>query len=300
MDIDKFYSYKDINSDMLPDMRNLANDMSYNKHNKNNRRHPNNNYNNNNNNNNYNNKFKNDIRNVPSVLMKPGRNDKKKFFIEMNGLLSKITDNNFEDISNDIFDKNIDTEEKKTILIEQIFKKAINENKFCDIYAKLCIDIMNKFDAPSKTSFKHNMLNKCQCMFMDAIESPIFEEVTEISISADQEIPEVKSSFFKNKNMILGCMGFIGCLYLQSMLTTKIIDNCFTTMFSQFENEKYYTVDCMCALMIVIGNKYSKESPNAKQTFDNIDNLKNDESVSVKEKFVLMDLAEKRQKLKWA
>jgi hypothetical protein len=288
MDIEQFYKYKLINIDLLPELRSYANDMSYQKNNRNNKGRYNNNRNNNNNrngnydnnrNNNYNNRNNFDNKPPPSILTNH-TNDKKKFYIDINGVLNKLAENNFDDIFKYIKDIQIDTDEKKSVFVEQLFKKAVNELKFTHLYVRLCIETSKLYENEEKTKFRQMLLNKCQSMFTEATS---FETIEEFD----------QAKFFKSKNSINGCIIFIAAMYNQSLLTYKIMEYCFSSMISNVTSGKYYILDLICLLMTNIGKKFCKECKNYKEYLNKIDDLKNLDNITTKDKYTIMDLLEK-------
>ena len=53
-------------------------------------------------------------------------------------ILNKITPDNFEDLSEEMLQLNIDSKKKVEILVDMVFEKAVLEPIYCETYANLC------------------------------------------------------------------------------------------------------------------------------------------------------------------
>ena len=92
---------------------------------------------------------------------------------DVRDLLNKLTFESFEKISNKI-ETNIDNIKILHGVVDVVFEKAIGENFFCPLYAKLCERISNKFPSftyedengiQKEETFKRYLLNTCQKVF---------------------------------------------------------------------------------------------------------------------------------------
>jgi translation initiation factor 4G len=86
---------------------------------------------------------------------------------KVKGILNKISIDNFDKLSNDLYELKLSTQElvKDTIII--IVDKSINEPTFGDIYANLCLKLSKKnYNVDEKIfNFRNELVNQCQFKF---------------------------------------------------------------------------------------------------------------------------------------
>lgn len=244
------------------------------------------------------------------LQMKFNQGSDDKLYSQFRSLLNKISESNFNQLAEEIVNLQIQKKYHLERLVDLIFQKAISEEKFNEMYAKLCKELASYYieekeepeeeeemsDEPHKSRpkskvhkiyFREILINKCQQMFTQAI-----------SLEKDVEGDNTGSAF-KYKEQVVGCMSFIGQLYLQDLLINKIIYSCFTLLHAKAKLNKAYIVDSMCTLMSTVGKKFLKNSPTeAKDCFDKMEKMKNEVS-NVRDKFAIMDLLDRAKKEKW-
>ena len=278
---DELIKYKDLNKEMHPDLRQFASNLSYkpkqSRHKKNN--------NNNNNWRKVDQKFKNNW----LLDNKINQSDDDKLYSQIKGILNKISESNFNELANDFIQLEIKTKDNLIALVDIIFKKAIVESKFNDVYAKLCYELASYYieQEGDKIYFRELLLNKCQQMF-------------EESVSLNKDLEEEENETFKFKEHVLGCVKFIGELYNINLLTNKIIYSCFLILISKINLGKAYSIDCICALMETVGKNFSATAKKESSTlFDKFEKLKNNDRIDKKDTFAIMDLLDLKKKNKW-
>lgn len=211
------------------------------------------------------------------------------------GILNKITDSNFKDLANDLVNLEIKKSEHLQYLVDMIFKKAISESKFSKLYSNLCnnmieyhIEINNY-----KLYFKKFLLMKCQRMF---------EKGSTLSIDLiDKETGRLMTDdnkLFKFKDHVLGCIRFIGELYNCGILTEKIMAICLNKLFNLINKSKACTINCICTLLTVIGDKFHYHN-NFKNYVRTLNNIKQSGKLDSKDKFEIMDLLDLAKSKNW-
>ena len=113
--------------------------------------------------------------------MKNSRSDDDKLYSNIRSILNKISDSNLDELYNDITTLKLTNKEHVEKLVDLIFIKAVSENKFTHLYAKLSkllfhytIELDPYLDPdqevemdniPIKIAFKTLLVNKCQSVF---------------------------------------------------------------------------------------------------------------------------------------
>lgn len=216
---------------------------------------------------------------------KKDKTDDEKLNLQIRGILNKLSAANFNELANEFVQLNIKSKDHLMSLVDTIFKKAIIETKFNEIYAKLCYELASYYieeENNNKVYFRELLLNKCQHMF---------EECTNI-----KNLDDSKSDIFKSKGQIIGCIKFIGELYNINLLTNKVIYSCFLILLSKITNENIYTIDSICTLMQTINDKFREAAlKESDAIYDRIEKLKNSDGIEKKYKFALMDILDIRK-----
>lgn len=205
-------------------------------------------------------------------------------------ILNKISEKNFENQCEKLM--NLEVKNKKHLddFVEVVFIKAIREQAFAKIYAKLCRRLVGCYveepekDETKKIYFRDLLITRCQNMF-------------ERSTSMKDEFAD-QEELFKFKDNILGCMNFIGELYNHELLTDKIIFTCFYMLNRKLQYKYMYTADCMCALFEAAGNRFFSKSPDlAHKCYQYMDNLIKIPDLPNKDKFAVMDVLDKYEEM---
>jgi predicted transcriptional regulator len=237
--------------------------------------------------------------------MKFNQDADEKLYSQFRNLLNKLSDSNFNQLAQDITNLQIQKKYHLERLVDHIFQKAISEEKFNELYAKLSKDLSlyyidekevqqvgddDNSDAPvkiTKIHFREILINKCQQMFT-------------LAISLEKEVDgESGNSIFKYREQVVGCMSFLGQLYQQDLLTGKIIYSCFTHLFTKAKLNRAYIIDSLCTLMRVVGKKFIQKSPKeGRECLEKFNNMQN-EVGNVRDKFAIMDIMDIAKKEKW-
>jgi hypothetical protein len=269
--------YKDLNKEMHPALRNFASNLTCKSkpprhRNKNNWRR-------------IDQRFKNNW----LLDSKLNQTEDQKLYDQVRGILNKLSESNFNELADELIQLEIKNRDNLMTIVDIIFKKAIIESKYNEIYAKLCYELAPYHirNNKSKVYFRELLLNKCQKMF-------------EEGVSLSKDIEQRETSTFKFKEHVMGCMRFVGELYNNGLLTDKIVYNCFLILMSKVNLNKAYSIDSICTLMETVGDGFSS---NAKKEFNllfkKFDELKDNPKIEKKEKFALMDLLDLKQDKKW-
>jgi len=221
-------------------------------------------------------------------------------FRRVRGILNKLTPEKFDKLSRNLLNIGIDC---KTILkgiIILIFEKAIDEPKYCGIYAQLCQKLSHEapnFDDPSTKSntFLRLLLSKCQEEFETRSKaSSAFDRKDEPLSQAEQHAKEVA------KRKMLGNLKFIGELGKFELLQEAILHKCIQQMLAKKKRtslaDMAEDIECLCQIVSTVGKRL--DTPKAKnimdQYFDRMETLSKSPELPSRIRFMLQDVIELR------
>ena len=220
------------------------------------------------------------------VTNKFKQNDDDKLYSQFRSLLNKLSDSNFDTLAKELTTIEIEKSEHLSKLTEFIFNKAIIEPKFGNMYAKLSKELSGYYvkEEDKVYHFRELLINRCQMMFNECV-------------SMD---PNVTQKTLITKETAIGCMTFIGELYLCDLLTNKIINSCFLLLLMKVGQNKSHIIECICTLMKVCGKAFTLKCPNDSNViFEKIEKLISSNTLQNKDKFALMDVIDLRKANKW-
>jgi len=122
------------------------------------------------------------------VTYKPAKQTKNFLFrnVEMseddiikriNGLLNKITENNFEKIYDKI-NSILKNDNIIDCMIDKVFDKAIVQTGFCKLYAQICAKFCNNQEEEVlSTSIKDSLMRKCNEMYIECLQEDDYEKI---------------------------------------------------------------------------------------------------------------------------
>lgn len=88
----------------------------------------------------------------PSALQEKEEDEAKTILKQMNSNLNKLAKENLDKISKKMIEGLIDNAEVLVGVIDLIYDKALEETKFCSLYAELCLRIQR-----AKTPYKDSV-----------------------------------------------------------------------------------------------------------------------------------------------
>lgn len=221
-------------------------------------------------------------------------------FRRVRGILNKLTPEKFDKLSRNLLNIGIDC---KTILkgiIILIFEKAIDEPKYCGIYAQLCQKLSHEapnFDDPSTKSntFLRLLLSKCQEEFETRSKaSSVFDRKDEPLSQAEQFAKEVA------KRKMLGNLKFIGELGKFELLQEAILHKCIQQMLAKKKRtslaDMAEDIECLCQIVSTVGKRLDtlKAKNIMDQYFDRMETLSKSHELPSRIRFMLQDVIELR------
>ena len=210
-----------------------------------------------------------------------------KIYASMKEILNKLNKDNFDKLSSDIQNINITTKEQLEELSNLILNKAISEQIYSNLYAKLCYNLLATYvEEDKRYYFRDYLLNKCQQLFIHYSSKPETDEST---------IPKMN---------VIGCMKFIGELYNVKIISDKIMNSCFDSLVKKLPNintKCIYNIDSICIMLITSGKaylRYDKKNAkeyilNIKKIIDSVNGNMMEYNVTKREVFMFMDMLDK-------
>jgi translation initiation factor 4G len=193
---------------------------------------------------------------------------------DLRELLNILTVDNYNETANLIYDKIKDDLEYQSKFLDVLFIKAVNEQAFVSLYAKLCKEFDKKLPqrnekaAGKKTTSKMRSKLLDQCREIFKIENnEKFDEYIKVDDPIEREI--------KLKKFVLGNVNFIGELINNVVLSKKIVFQCIENLFKRFENSmdvqlKLINLEAIVILMDKFGTLLkNSESKMKKEDLDN-------------------------------
>ena len=217
------------------------------------------------------------------VTKKLNQNTDEQLTSNYKGILNRISESNFSEMIEELLNLEIECTDHLQVLVNLIFQKAVMEEHYTNMYARLSLELYPKYvtnEDGTKIHFRVIFLEKCQEMFQQVI-------------GIDTE-DELKNTQLKGKFEISGLMAFIGQLYNFGLITNTIIYNCLIELVFKVADKKFYAIENICKLIDVIGKKFSVACPKDHARIINELTKLLDSIESKKDKFALMDVLEKK------
>ena len=219
---------------------------------------------------------------------------------EVKFILNRLTPENYERLKIEFLNACIKKPGDEAVLngiIDQIFIFAINLQNFSALYAKLCADLSNelkeRIGEENTKQFKRLLLNKCQKEFENEKKEEL-EKAAQVGLSPE----EVEEKEFLLRKKKVGNMIFIGELYLQDMLSEKIMHEVIKRL---LVNPTPYPssddIELLCRLLTTIGSKldHEKSKKYVNYYFGKMETLAQDkDNLASRLRFMLRDVIDMR------
>ncbi|XP_018344628.1 PREDICTED: eukaryotic translation initiation factor 4 gamma 3 isoform X1 [Trachymyrmex septentrionalis] len=230
-------------------------------------------------------------------------------------VLNKLTPQKFSTLVEQVRSLPIDTQERLQGVINLVFEKAVDEPSFSVEYALLCkelaqMEVAGYEGQDSSVSFKKLIITRCQKEFE---KNPIDDvarnrKLKEIDDCHDLEKKkELQLALEEEERRIrvksVGNIRFIGELYRQQILTTKIMHRCIRHLLDQNDEDN---LECLCKLLTTIGKDLELKGQQAntdemQEYFNRMQEIvarKGHSKISSRIRFMLQDVIDLRAN-KW-
>lgn len=239
----------------------------------------------------------------PSSLRRDALTPDNKYdltFRKVRGVLNKLTPEKFNKLSNDILNIGLDSTTVLKGVILLIFEKALDEPKYCSMYAQLCKRLSEEapnFDPPDgPCTYNRLLLSKCQDEFERR------RRASEAWDGADGATltPEQYEERSAAKRKMVGNLRFIGELGKLEIIHESILHRCIQQLLEKRRRRPVVDLaedlECLCQIMKTCGKVLDK--PKAKplmdQYFERMYQLSSSVELLARIRFMLQDVLDLR------
>jgi len=219
-------------------------------------------------------------------------------FRKIRGLLNKLTPETFERLSRNLLSIGLNSRSILGGLILLIFQKALDEPKYCSMYAQLCKrlseDAPNFEPSDSACTFNLCLLQQCQEEFEKRRRSRESYSEDGVRLSPDQE---EKRQIARRK--MVGNLRFIGELCKLEIVRKRILYDCIEELLQKSRRSSgdlAEDLECLCQIIRTSGRVL--DIPDAKdlmdQYFARIQQLSVSPKLPLRIRFMLQDIIDLR------
>jgi len=237
----------------------------------------------------------------PSTLRRDAltQDDQHDFtFRKIRGLLNKLTPETFEKLNNDLLNIGLNSRAILGGLILLIFQKALDEPKYCSMYAQLCKRLSEEapnFEPPdSACTFNLCLLQQCQEEFERRRRSKESYSEDGVRLSPDEE----EQRQIARRKMV-GNLRFIGELGKLEVVRKRILYDCIEELLQKSRRSSgdlAEDLECVCQIIRTSGRVL--DIPDAKdlmdQYFARIEQLSDSPKLALRIRFMLQDILDLR------
>lgn len=189
--------------------------------------------------------------------------EKEQLKRSVQGILNKLTPQEFKTLLTQLKNLNIDTEEKLNVVSDLIFENAVHEPNVKVPFANLCkclasIKVPLDGQPRKQVNFLTLIRGKCQKEYekgrYDDIKRKKMMKAIEAAEPENKKVLklELDEGERKMRYRRLGCIRFIGELFKVNMIRELVMHECIKKFLSQEDEE---SLEYLCTLLKVIGKK---------------------------------------------
>ena len=203
------------------------------------------------------------VKSQNALKVSKDKSDGEKIVDDVKFILNRLTPEKYDKLKSEFLvtcTKLPGDEKVLTDIIDQIFSYAINLQNFSALYARLCADLSSelkeKIGEENTKQFKRLLLNKCQKEF----EQEKKDELEKNTAALDLKPEEIEEKEFMLRKKKVGNMIFIGELYLQDMLSERIMHEVIKRLLvNPVPLPSSDDIELLCRLLTTIGKKLDHE-----------------------------------------
>eukprot|EP00040_Diaphanoeca_grandis_P022402 m.120369 g.120369 ORF g.120369 m.120369 type:complete len:1063 (+) comp28799_c0_seq10:108-3296(+) len=237
-------------------------------------------------------------------------------FRRVRAILNKLTVDKFDVLADQLVRVGISNENVLKGIIILLFEKAVDEPKFCPIYAQLCVRLSEQdgdptqqvsADQPRKPStFLTLLLRKCKDEFENRSRA---EELAKVAGPISRCTPGTEefrqtlaahAELKKAREKMLGNIKFIGELGKRSLLSEKNLHDCLHELCVNVEQPVGEDIECLCQLLRTVGRQLDHDKAKSWMDtyFARMQQMREGPNVAPRMQFMLEDIMELRDN-KW-
>ena len=225
---------------------------------------------------------------------------------ELREILNIMTHDNYDEKKSKILEIIKENVEYQDQFLEIFFKKAVRENSYAELYAKLSKyldkELPQRSEEKTKTKkkpslFREKLINKCR----NILKCENFDEYIQ------EKEPEERKN--KLKKLILGNVNFLMTLVKVKILSKKIVSDCIDFSLKRYKEENNNTLKLIFAQAYILfvdkfGALIYKEKMKPEELkeykekfekiFENIKKMDNDNSIPGQIKYLIINLIHKK------
>ncbi|OQR94924.1 eukaryotic translation initiation factor [Achlya hypogyna] len=233
----------------------------------------------------------------------------EEYLQQVQAILNKLSVEKFDRLSDQLINVAVNSLDVLRGAIDMVVKKAQMEWHFSAMYAELCTK-MARTDMPLVVTeeeaegerntaklFRTLLLTRCQKEF----------EVTPLTSLNESDTDALSAEALAEKSLLLkratlGHIRFIGELYKQGMLSSRIMHECIQRLFGNLDAPDEESLECLCKLISTVGARLDEraqavpvEKTLMEQYFDLIAKLSvAKDKLCTRVRFMLQDLIDLR------
>lgn len=161
---------------------------------------------------------------------------------KVRALMNKVTPTSQKPLTDEFISYNVSSNDNQlSQVVGIVFDKAVEEPKFCALYAEMCRSQVNYELAKNnnKSNFRNKILTRTQSFFQDKrdidADRQAIVDKEEDEVKRAAMLIEEKQKFRRRK---FGVMAFIGYLFRNTLLSTKIVHLCTLELFTSILPKK--------------------------------------------------------------
>ncbi|KAM9860544.1 eukaryotic translation initiation factor 4 gamma 2a [Aulostomus maculatus] len=229
-------------------------------------------------------------------------------FRKVRGILNKLTPEKFDKLCLELLNVGVDSKLVLKGIILLIVDKALEEPKYSQLYAQLCLRLSE--DAPNfedtatenqatkkqNTTFRRLLISKLQDEFENRARNvEIFDKHDNPLTSEEEEQRAIA------KIKMLGNIKFIGELGKLHLIHESILHKCIKTLLEKKKRVQLKDMgedlECLCQIMKTVGPKldHDKAKSLMDQYFDRMYSLTNNKELPARIRFLLQNTVELRE-----
>uniref|UniRef100_A0A3Q3R9J6 Eukaryotic translation initiation factor 4 gamma 2 n=2 Tax=Monopterus albus TaxID=43700 RepID=A0A3Q3R9J6_MONAL len=234
-----------------------------------------------------------------------GQND--AVFRKVRGILNKLTPEKFDKLCLELLNVGVDSKLVLKGIILLIVDKALEEPKYSQLYAQLCLRLAEdapNFEGPStesqatqkqNTTFRRLLISKLQDEFENRAQNVEKFEKQDSPLSSEEEEERAVAKF-----KMLGNIKFIGELGKLSLIHESILHKCIKTLLEKKKRVQLKDMgedlECLCQIMKTVGPKLDHEKAKSliDQYFGRMRSLTHNKELPARIRFLLQNTVELR------
>ncbi|KAM9366985.1 eukaryotic translation initiation factor 4 gamma 2a [Symphorus nematophorus] len=249
---------------------------------------------------------------VPSRSTRRDANSSEKgqkdaIFRKVRGILNKLTPEKFDKLCLELLNVGVDSKLVLKGIILLIVDKALEEPKYSQLYAQLCLRLAEdapNFEEPSEnqatqkqnTTFRRLLISKLQDEFENRARNVETFDKQDSPLTSDEEEQRAIA-----KLKMLGNIKFIGELGKLNLIHESILHKCIKTLLDKKKKihlkDMGEDLECLCQIMKTVGPKLDHEKARSlmDQYFGRMQSLTTNKELPARIRFLLQNTVELRE-----